>query len=175
MNRIVTGHDKDGNAVFVKTGETEHVVKLPGKTFYELWYTDPDTKIPVPMPKEWVEPTKACTNVFPPIGGTRCRIIEWTGEKTAEGSDMNAVYAKELPGFLDKMENGAMNNGFHQTDSVDYGVCLAGEIELELDNNEKVLLKPGDLVVQNGTRHAWHPKKFPCRMLWVLVGYPSEL
>ena len=39
--------------------------------------------------------------------------------------------------------------------SIDYGVILEGEIELELDSGEKRLLKRGDLFVQRGSMHKW--------------------
>lgn len=44
---------------------------------------------------------------------------------------------------------------WHRTISLDYGVLLSGELELLLDSGESRLLKPGDLVVQRGTEHAW--------------------
>ncbi|EXJ55488.1 hypothetical protein A1O7_08415 [Cladophialophora yegresii CBS 114405] len=43
----------------------------------------------------------------------------------------------------------------HRTVSIDYGVILEGEIELELDSGEKRLLKRGDMFVQRGTMHKW--------------------
>ena len=42
------------------------------------------------------------------------------------------------------------------TDTVDFDVILSGEVYLELDDGAEVLLKAGDCVIQNGTRHAWH-------------------
>jgi uncharacterized cupin superfamily protein len=48
------------------------------------------------------------------------------------------------------------NPGMHTTDSVDYGICLEGEMHLELDNGQEIRLTPGACVVQQGTRHAWH-------------------
>jgi quercetin dioxygenase-like cupin family protein len=33
---------------------------------------------------------------------------------------------------------------------------LSGELWLELDDGQEVHLQPGDTVIQNGTRHAWH-------------------
>jgi len=45
--------------------------------------------------------------------------------------------------------------GMHTTDTVDFDVVLSGEIYLELDDGSEVLLKAGDCVIQNGTRHAW--------------------
>ncbi|WP_028266056.1 cupin domain-containing protein [Arthrobacter sp. MA-N2] len=43
----------------------------------------------------------------------------------------------------------------HRTLSLDYGIVLEGELELELDNGEKTVVKAGDVVVQRGTIHTW--------------------
>jgi len=43
----------------------------------------------------------------------------------------------------------------HRTDSVDYGIVLAGEVHLVLEQ-EETKLRAGDVVVQRGTTHAWH-------------------
>lgn len=42
----------------------------------------------------------------------------------------------------------------HRTDSVDYAVVIAGEIDMELDG-ETVTLKVGDVLVQRGTIYNW--------------------
>ena len=42
----------------------------------------------------------------------------------------------------------------HRTDSIDYIVCMAGEIDMELDDTV-VHLKAGDVMVQRGTIHNW--------------------
>lgn len=42
----------------------------------------------------------------------------------------------------------------HRTDTVDYGIVLAGEVHLLLEQ-EETLLRTGDVVVQRGTSHAW--------------------
>jgi uncharacterized cupin superfamily protein len=57
----------------------------------------------------------------------------------------------------------------HRTESVDYGVVIEGELTLVLDDSE-VLLRPGSVVVQRGTNHAWANRSGrTCRMLFVLV------
>lgn len=43
----------------------------------------------------------------------------------------------------------------HRTETVDYGIVLAGEVYLVLER-EEALLRAGDVVVQCGTNHAWH-------------------
>jgi len=57
----------------------------------------------------------------------------------------------------------------HRTESIDYGVVIDGEMTLVLDDSE-VLLKPGSVVIQRGTNHAWANRSGrPCRMLFVLI------
>ena len=43
----------------------------------------------------------------------------------------------------------------HRTDSLDYGVVMSGEIDMELDDGVSVRLKAGDVLVQRGTIHNW--------------------
>jgi quercetin dioxygenase-like cupin family protein len=42
----------------------------------------------------------------------------------------------------------------HRTDSIDYAVVMAGEVDMEL-NDATVHLKAGDVLVQRGTIHNW--------------------
>ena len=51
------------------------------------------------------------------------------------------------------------------------GILMDGEISLELDDSKVVALEPGDIVVQNGTRHAWrNPGTKPATLIFVLIG-----
>ena len=59
----------------------------------------------------------------------------------------------------------------HRTATLDYDIVLEGVIGLELDDGVEVTLRPGDVVVQNGTRHRWHNRGDTiARMLSVTVG-----
>ena len=58
----------------------------------------------------------------------------------------------------------------HRTSSVDYGILLEGEVDLELDGGKRVHLKPGDVVVQRGTIHAWvNDSAEPARVAFILI------
>ncbi|EEP78990.1 predicted protein [Uncinocarpus reesii 1704] len=58
----------------------------------------------------------------------------------------------------------------HRTLTVDFGILLDGEVELELDNGVRTKMKQHDLVVQRGTIHAWHnPGPGKARMMFILV------
>ena len=57
----------------------------------------------------------------------------------------------------------------HRTESVDYAVVLEGEITMLLDDQD-ILLKAGDIVIQRGTNHAWSNRSGkPVRMLYILI------
>jgi len=57
----------------------------------------------------------------------------------------------------------------HRTDSIDYAVVLAGEIDMELDGMT-TRLKAGDVLVQRGTMHNWVNRGTePCVIAFVLV------
>ena len=43
----------------------------------------------------------------------------------------------------------------HKTKSVDYIIIIKGEVDMLLDEGEARALKPGDVVIQRGTNHAW--------------------
>jgi mannose-6-phosphate isomerase-like protein (cupin superfamily) len=52
------------------------------------------------------------------------------------------------------LKRGGRRTVMHRTRTLDYVVVIEGELTLILDDSE-VTLKPGDVVVQRGTDHAW--------------------
>jgi len=74
-----------------------------------------------------------------------------------------------LKGLADHFEK--EDPGMHKTNTVDYAIVFDGEMWLELDDAKTIHLKKGDVVVQNGTRHAWRNKgTAPVTMLFFLNG-----
>lgn len=63
-----------------------------------------------------------------------------------------------------------LRSPMHRTQTIDYGVVLEGEIDLELDDGAVKTVRAGDVVVQRGTIHAWVNKGTqPCRMAFILI------
>lgn len=57
----------------------------------------------------------------------------------------------------------------HRTDSIDYGVIISGEIDMELDGTS-VHLRAGDTFVQRGTIHNWINRgTAPCVLAVILI------
>jgi hypothetical protein len=66
-------------------------------------------------------------------------------------------------------DRSARHPGFHATDTIDYAICLEGEVWAVLDEDE-TLMRTGDVLVQRGTYHAWSNRSDKiCRMLFVLI------
>ena len=58
----------------------------------------------------------------------------------------------------------------HRTDSIDYAVVISGEIDMELDGDEVVHFKAGDVLVQRGAIHNWvNNGSEPCVIAFVLI------
>jgi quercetin dioxygenase-like cupin family protein len=59
----------------------------------------------------------------------------------------------------------------HRTHSLDFGIVMSGELELELDGGAVQHLKAGDIVVQRGTNHLWRnpSRDTVCRVVFVLI------
>lgn len=59
----------------------------------------------------------------------------------------------------------------HRSASIDYGIVISGEIELELDDKVFKKIGPGGITIQNGTIHKWRnpdPNEI-CRIVFVLI------
>lgn len=62
--------------------------------------------------------------------------------------------------------------GMHRTQSLDYGIVMAGNIDMILDSGEMHRLKAGDVAVQRATNHQWANTSATewARMMFVLQG-----
>jgi quercetin dioxygenase-like cupin family protein len=57
----------------------------------------------------------------------------------------------------------------HRTESIDYAVVMAGEIDMDIDG-ATVQLRQGDVLVQRGTIHNWNNRgTVPCVIAFVLI------
>jgi quercetin dioxygenase-like cupin family protein len=58
----------------------------------------------------------------------------------------------------------------HRTNSIDYGIVMQGEVEMELEDGSKTLISEGGVIVQRGTNHLWrNVSDKPVRIAFVLI------
>jgi len=113
-------------------------------------------------------------SVVPGPGGTSLHFVTFPPGSVFADPSFDGEAARDealirLRGLADHFEK--EDPAMHKTNTVDYSVVYDGEIWLELDNSETLHLKRGDVVVQNGTRHAWRNKGAkPVTMLFFLNG-----
>jgi mannose-6-phosphate isomerase-like protein (cupin superfamily) len=174
--RALTGRNEAGKSVFKSFDVTPKVVEIdsnPGLTFYELYITEGVPQLTGLEPDPMLKGTKA----FPGPGGTMFRLISYPpkrpeGYKPPPGVTFESglkELSEKVPGMGDHFERDAP--GFHTTDTIDYCIVVRGEMTLELDDGQKMHLRQGDSVVQNGTRHRWrNPLPEPCLMAFISVG-----
>ena len=67
------------------------------------------------------------------------------------------------------VKDGDRHPGMHKTATVDYAIVLTGEIWAVMDKDES-LMKPGDILIQRGTNHAWSNRtNESCRVAFTLI------
>src|SRR5215467_792841 len=151
---VVTGRDAFGKSVLASDTHVGPVTLalFPGYEFHRLSGSDSAPELP---PRDTAVPPR----YFPPRHGFRFGFFTIPPDTTTRLEQLNTAAAldeiqKKLPGLIDVLERD--HPGMHTTDTVDFDVIVCGEVYLELDDGVEVLLKAGDCVIQNGTRHAWH-------------------
>ena len=172
VRRVVTGHES-GKSVIRNDGSplwAKDFVHTPGFSSALVWATPSQPLIPV----ESKDPIASVTSFIPAPGETRLLVVTFPPDSVMASPDFNPVaaakeQAEECPGLVECFEPD--NPGMHTTPTVDYGVVLDGEIWLELDDGTTTLLKRHDIVIQNGTRHAWRNKgTAPATLAFILIG-----
>jgi mannose-6-phosphate isomerase-like protein (cupin superfamily) len=171
IHRVVTGHDADGKAIVVLNGALANIVELqaiPGMVFHEVWET-PDTPAPVDNGND---PTTGPMMHGPPKNGTRIRFVDLPPDTNylADAETRMKVLFEEVNNVAGlTTRSDSPHPMMHRTEAIDYGIVIEGEITLVLDDSE-VQLKPGSVVIQRGTNHAWANRSGKsCRMLFIQI------
>ena len=165
VRRIVTAVNAAGRSYILSDTNLPTAAVAPGEPVRAgLWITDsaPASNAGVhdPVP-DGVIPK------IPPVdcGGTVLRIIDFVPDSVQhpDPAELARRGARTTP------DRSAKNPGFHVTDTVDYAICLEGEIYAVLDEGE-TLMRAGDVMIQRGTYHAWSNRSGKlCRMAFVLI------
>ena len=174
VRRIVTGHDAEGKAIVISDAPSPHIrtsAHRQGVAFTNLWTTD---TMPAAIHGA-IDPVTPAMNLEPVPNGTNLRIVEFAPEQalgaiSAEDAGKAFAAMGGARHALTGQTAGASPHPFmHRTKTVDYGIVLAGEIYLVLDDSE-TLMQAGDFCIQRGTNHAWSNRsKANCVMAFILI------
>jgi quercetin dioxygenase-like cupin family protein len=126
VRRVITGHDRQKKAKVLHDDVAQNIATRPNASSTTIWCTE---SVPVRQPTDDSGEDMGARrlNSGTPENGTRLMVMDL------------------FPGC-----QGAM----HRTDTLDYVIALEGEVEMVLDDSS-VTLRAGDILVQQGTIHAW--------------------
>ena len=158
--RVVTGY-KDGKATLLHDGPAPNrkLRQASGLVSTLLWVTD---EAPADISGS-VDRAEREIGVPPPPRGSIFRVVEFPPGRR----EMSREAVLTEMGLSQQGITG--HPGMHRTRSVDYAVVMEGEIDMLLDDCE-VHLSAGDVLVQQGTNHAWVNRGTrPCRIAFVLI------
>lgn len=145
VQRIVTGHDANGRAVF-KSEDVTPTKFIPSgdASFLLVWTT---------------ETVPADNN------------DETDGRHRDAGLTLNQGSVIRVVDMLPHQQS-----PMHRTNSIDYGIVLQGEIELELEDGAKKTVREGGVIIQRGTNHLWrNTTDKVCRIAFILIEAPAYL
>jgi len=165
IRRIVTGHDDDGKAIVAIDGSAPNIRERKAANVVStlLWVTD-GTPADISSNKDLADRE---VPVAPPAGGSILRIVDFLPVSQSSAKDNDAML-KEM-GIHSEGGKPPRHPFTHRTKSVDYAIVLSGEIDMLLDDSE-VHMKAGDIMVQQGTNHAWvNNSNEICRIAFVLI------
>jgi hypothetical protein len=172
LRRVITGDDADGQSVIILDGPpSSEIGSVDAGGLFEIWedaasgaldpavHDDLGAKRPVLGPRS---------------GNVQVRWFVVT--PTPEGvpkADLDAAMRARFADFggahhiVDQSRHPAM----HETHSIDVICLLQGSVSLILDGAE-TRIKPGQVVIQRGTNHAWQAHGGPALLLAVLIDRP---
>jgi uncharacterized cupin superfamily protein len=171
---VVTGTDAQGRSRVLWDGPAPNVnpgAVSPGAGMTDVWVFEGCPAVVTGERDDGNLPF----NFEPPEHGGHLRIVQSRGRPTdydpAKDPRAVAVHeARQRPGGTwDRGGQNAYSSPIHKSATVDYGILLAGERVLRLDDGEHVM-HPGDVVVQLGNWHGWTNPRQGSLMAFVMMG-----
>jgi quercetin dioxygenase-like cupin family protein len=146
VRRIVTGHDSNAKAIIASDERLEAKPRpgRPGATSVDIWSTN---RMPVDLSDGAAEAQRhGLVKRHNYVGSGAGTVIRTLQLEPTSGRFM------------------------HRTETLDYGIVLSGECDLELDDGLTTRVSTGDVIVQRGTMHAWvNNSSAPCVIAFVLI------
>jgi hypothetical protein len=169
IRRIVTGHDASGKAIVLFDGANANKSVRPatGVVNRLFWMAD-QTPADISGPADRAQETGG---IAPPPGGTSLRIVDFPSMTDAEIAAFPAdLVTKQFGSNAPTRYREPSHPFMHRTCTLDYAIVLAGEIDLKLDGDAPIHLRAGDVLIQQGTNHAWINRTgSPCRIAFFFV------
>jgi hypothetical protein len=166
IRRIVTGENSQGQSLIVSDGSPPNrfMADFAPQYVQVLWATGDGA-----APGDESAPAGHRFGFHSPRGSI-LRVVDFPPDETND--------AGKLAAFLDSHRvrdtKSPRHAWFHKTHSLDYAICLDGEIYAMMDVGE-TLMRAGDVLIQRATNHSWSNRsEKPCRMAFILLALDDE-
>jgi hypothetical protein len=174
MRRVITGDDAQGKSVVIIDGGPSSTIGDPNLGgLFEIWedaasgpleprdHKDLGTKRPVLGPRSGNVQVRWFVVTPPPEGVPKAQLDAAVRARFADFDGAHHI--------IDQTRHPAM----HETHSIDVICLLQGDVSLILEGSE-TRIKPGQVVIQRGTNHAWQAHGGPALLLAVLIDRPLK-
>jgi len=155
LRRVVTGDDENGRSRILTDGEAAKLIAVEEAGLAEIW-TAPLSEGGL------LDATDRLADqdlkLEPDAGAVKVRWFSVAPEdnaKTRDELDAAAAFAFGAVGAAHARVDTARHPMMHKTNTLDVIILVKGEVDLVLDDGEPAPLKPGDVVIQRATNHAW--------------------
>jgi hypothetical protein len=169
MRRVITGDGENGRSLVIIDGPPSGEIGAPGLGgLYEIWHEAIGAKLD---PKDGRERGDAQSILSPDNGKVKVRWFVIEPPPEGAPPDLIKTAARERFaqfGAADHLRDQDRHPAMHQTDSLDIICLISGDASLILDDGE-TRLKPGQIVIQRGTSHAWTAHGGPALFLALLI------
>lgn len=155
LRRIVTGEDDAGRSRIHIDDEPAKLLAVGEAGLAEIWTAalTPDRLL------DAVDRlAKQDIRLEPDKGAVKVRWFAVAPEndgRTPEEKEALAAGAFSAIGAAHARIDTARHPAMHKTDTLDVIVLVQGKVDLILDDGDPTPLKPGDVVIQRATNHAW--------------------
>ena len=123
LHRHIATHDKAGKSIYT-TSPAQQFIKLPGVGGFARSYSV--SSVPATLTND--------ADMKSYLSDDTAEPTSWTQPNIVTDGGVNLIVVDLEPGGVSQM---------HRTVSIDFSVCVLGEIVHELDGGERVTLRPG--------------------------------
>jgi quercetin dioxygenase-like cupin family protein len=153
LRRIVTADDEGGRSGVLIDGGAAKVLAMDEAGLAEIW-TAAAGDLLAGADRLSTEDVR----LEPASGAVKVRWFTVTPENAALSAaekEASAAMAFAAAGAAHARVDTARHPMMHKTETLDVIILVKGSVDLILDNGEARSLKPGDVVIQRATNHAW--------------------
>lgn len=176
FRRVVTDQDEDGRSRILIDGGAAKMIAAGGAALAEIWSANLSAS-------SLMDATDILQDqdlrLEPAEGAVKVRWFTVAPDdddgRTDEEKRAAAAFAFNMVGAPHAQVDTRRHPMMHKTETLDVIILIKGAVDLLLDEGAATPLKPGDVVIQRATNHAWanHGEE-PALLVAVLISAPAN-